>query len=112
MRGNNFLELSVDFKKHFINILCFLKINYIINMAKVAHGCDGFLLLEKGVIFMKKRLYKSSVDKKLCGVCGGVAEYFDLDPTLVRLAWVAFTLLGGSGILAYIIAAIVMPDVG
>ena len=58
---------------------------------------------------MKKKLYKSRTDKKLCGVCGGIAEYFDMDVTLVRLAWVAFTLLGGSGILAYIIAAIVMP---
>ena len=59
---------------------------------------------------MKKRLYKSKEDKKLCGVCGGVAEYFELDPTIIRLAWVVFTLLGGSGIIAYIIAAIVMPD--
>ena len=59
---------------------------------------------------MKKRLYKSGIDKKLCGVCGGVAEYFDLDPTVIRLAWVVFTLLGGSGILAYIVAAIVMPE--
>ncbi len=59
---------------------------------------------------MKKRLYKSAVNKKLCGVCGGIAEYFDIDPTIVRLAWVVFTLLGGSGIIAYIIAAIVMPN--
>ena len=59
---------------------------------------------------MNKKLYKSVTDKKLCGVCGGIAEYFDLDPTVVRLAWVAFTLLGGSGIIAYIIAAIVMPS--
>ena len=59
---------------------------------------------------MKKKLFKSETSKKLCGVCGGIAEYFDIDPTLVRLAWVAFTLLGGSGILAYIIAAIVMPS--
>ena len=59
---------------------------------------------------MKKRLYKSREDKKLCGVCGGIAEYFELDPTIIRLAWVVFTLLGGSGIIAYIIAAIVMPD--
>lgn len=58
---------------------------------------------------MRKKLFKSTIDKKLCGVCGGVAAYFDIDSTLVRLAWVAFTLLGGSGILAYIIAAIVMP---
>lgn len=59
---------------------------------------------------MKKRLYKSKDNKKLCGVCAGVAEYFDIDPTLVRLAWVAFTILGGSGIIAYIVAAIVMPE--
>ncbi len=58
---------------------------------------------------MKKRLYKSTTDKKLCGVCAGIAEYFELDPTIIRLAWVVFTLLGGSGIIAYIIAAIVMP---
>lgn len=58
---------------------------------------------------MKKKLYKSLENKKVCGVCGGIAEYFDADPTIVRLALVAFTLLGGSGILAYIIAAIVMP---
>lgn len=59
---------------------------------------------------MKKKLFKSNTEKKLCGVCGGIAEYFELDPTIVRLAWVAFTLLGGSGLVAYIIAAIVMPS--
>ena len=58
---------------------------------------------------MKKKMFKSNTDKKLCGVCGGLAQYFDIDPTIIRLAWVAFTLLGGSGVLAYIIAAIVMP---
>lgn len=58
---------------------------------------------------MKKRLYKSNFDKKLCGVCGGIAEYFDIDATIVRLGLVVFTLLGGSGIIAYIVAALVMP---
>ena len=58
---------------------------------------------------MKKRLYKARTDKKLCGVCGGIASYFEMDSSIVRLALVAFTLLGGSGILAYIIAAIVIP---
>ena len=58
---------------------------------------------------MAKRLYKSS-DRKVCGVCGGIADYFDIDPTIVRLIWAVFTLAGGSGILAYIIAAIVMDD--
>ncbi len=58
---------------------------------------------------MKKRLYKIEQGKKLDGVCGGIAEYFDIDPTLVRLAWILFTCLAGGGILAYIVAAIVMP---
>lgn len=58
---------------------------------------------------MNKKLFKSRTDKKICGVCGGFANYFDIDATLVRLALVAFTLFGGSGILAYIIAAIIMP---
>lgn len=59
---------------------------------------------------MKKRLYKSDKDKKVCGVCGGIANYFDVDPTVIRLAWVIFTLAGGSGLIAYIIAAIIMPE--
>ena len=46
----------------------------------------------------------------LAGVCSGIADYFDIDPTLVRLGWVLFSLLGGSGLLAYIIAAIIIPD--
>ena len=58
----------------------------------------------------EKKLYKSSTDKKLAGVCGGIAEYFNIDSTLVRLGWVLFSLLGGSGVLAYIIAALIMPD--
>lgn len=58
---------------------------------------------------MKRKLYKSMTDKKISGVCGGIAEYFDFDSTVVRLALVLFTLLGGSGIIAYIIAALVMP---
>lgn len=57
-----------------------------------------------------KKLYRSMVDKKLCGVCGGLAEYFDIDPTLVRILWVIFTLMGGAGLLAYIICAVIMPQ--
>ena len=57
-----------------------------------------------------RRLYKSRTEKKLAGVCGGFAEYFDTDPTLIRLAWVVFSLMGGCGIIAYIIAAIIMPN--
>lgn len=57
-----------------------------------------------------KKLYKSRTDKKICGVCGGIAEYFNVDSTLVRLALVLFCCVGGSGVLAYIIAALVMQD--
>ena len=58
---------------------------------------------------MKKRLYKSNTDKKLDGVCAGIAEYFDIDPTVIRIGWVIFSLCGGSGILAYIICALIIP---
>lgn len=57
-----------------------------------------------------KKLYKSQVDKKICGVCGGIAEYLGVDSTIVRLAWVLLSACFGSGIIAYIIAALVMPD--
>ena len=58
---------------------------------------------------MSKRLYKSN-DKKISGVCAGLAEYFGIDPTIVRLVWVLFTLAGSSGIFAYILADIIMED--
>ena len=59
---------------------------------------------------MEKKLYRSNTDKKLAGVCGGLAEYFGIDSTIVRLVLVGFTLLGGAGILGYIIAALVMSE--
>ena len=59
---------------------------------------------------MEKKLYKSETNKMLAGVCGGIAEYFNIDTTLVRLGWVVFCALGGSGLLAYIIMAIIMPS--
>lgn len=59
---------------------------------------------------MTKKLYKSKTDKKLCGVCGGLAEYLNIDSTLIRLALAFFVLLGGSGVVAYIVAALIMPD--
>ncbi len=57
-----------------------------------------------------KRLYLS-MDKKLSGVCGGIGEYFEVDPTIIRLAWIVMTVLTGilPGIIAYIIAAMVIP---
>ncbi len=57
----------------------------------------------------EKKLYKSA-DKKVCGVCGGIAEYFGIDPTVVRLVYVILVMFSGIGILPYIIAAIIMDD--
>lgn len=59
-----------------------------------------------------KRLYASSTDRKISGVCGGIGEYFSLDSTLVRLAWVVLTIVTGiiPGVIGYIIAVIVMPS--
>ena len=57
-----------------------------------------------------KKLYKSRTNKKIAGVCGGLAEYLNIDPTIVRLVWVLATLFVGCGILAYIIALIIMPQ--
>ncbi|WP_199100071.1 PspC domain-containing protein [Dyella sp. ASV21] len=59
---------------------------------------------------MEKRLHRSLSDRKVAGICAGIADYLGWDPTLVRLLWVVFTLLGGSGIVAYLILWIVMPE--
>lgn len=58
-----------------------------------------------------KKLFRSNTDKRLCGVCGGIAEYFELDPTIIRLLWVVLTLFSTvfPGVLAYIICALVVP---
>jgi len=56
-----------------------------------------------------KRLYRSETDRMLGGVAGGIGDYFDVDPTLIRLAFVAITLLGGSGIIAYLVLWVILP---
>ncbi len=58
----------------------------------------------------EKKLYRSTTDKKIAAVCGGVAEYFNIDSTIVRLLLVIFCIMGGAGVLAYIIAMLVMPE--
>lgn len=64
----------------------------------------------KGVnLIMKKKLYRSRKDYMIAGVCGGIAEYFDIDSTLVRLLTVLVVLIGGAGVIVYIIAWIVVP---
>lgn len=59
---------------------------------------------------VKKKLHKSRHNKMIAGICGGIGEYFDIDPTLIRLGWVLFCAMGGSGFVAYIIAAIIIPE--
>ena len=58
---------------------------------------------------MRKRLHRSRTEKMIAGVCGGIAEYLDMDPTLVRLVWVLVALLAGTGILLYLILWVIMP---
>jgi len=59
---------------------------------------------------MSKRLYRSEVDKMLGGVCGGLGDYFDIDPTLIRLIFVLLSVSGGAGLWAYLILWIVVPS--
>ena len=56
-----------------------------------------------------KKIYKVNEGKMIDGVCAGIAEYFDADPTVIRLLWILLCAMGGSGILAYIICMIVFP---
>ena len=56
-----------------------------------------------------KKLFRSAANKKLCGVCGGLAEYLGMDATVMRILWALFALLGGCGLLAYLICALIMP---
>lgn len=57
-----------------------------------------------------KRLYKNDKDRMICGVCSGIAEYFNVDPSLIRIGWLLFTFAAGTGLLAYIVAAIILPN--
>ncbi|MBR1576288.1 MAG: PspC domain-containing protein [Bacteroidales bacterium] len=58
---------------------------------------------------MAKRLYRNRHDKMVAGVCSGLGEYFDIDPTIIRLAWVLFCFLAGGGVIAYLVGMIVIP---
>jgi len=59
---------------------------------------------------MNKRLYKSTTNKKIFGVCGGLSEFFNIDATIIRLIWALLVFCAGTGLLAYIIAALVLPN--
>ena len=56
------------------------------------------------------RIHKSAKDKKICGVCGGIAEWLGVDPTIVRLAWAVLAFGWGTGILIYFICALILPE--
>ena len=59
---------------------------------------------------MEKRIYRPREGKVLVGVCSGIANYFNIDPVLVRLGWIIFCCIGGSGFLAYLVAAVLIPE--
>ena len=63
-----------------------------------------------GAVAARRRLMRSRYDRKIAGVCAGVAEYFDLDVTLVRIVWLLVALFGGGGVIAYLVGWIVMPE--
>ena len=58
---------------------------------------------------MRKKLVLSTTDKKIAGVCGGLAAYFGIDVTWVRIAWILFAIFAGSGVVAYLIAWLLIP---
>ena len=58
----------------------------------------------------RKRLYKSRNNKMICGVCAGIADYFTMDPSIGRVLWAVLALAAGTGVLAYIACAIILPE--
>lgn len=58
---------------------------------------------------MEKRIYRSEEEKMICGVCGGMAEYFDLDPTWIRIAVALFCMMAGIGVFGYFVMALIIP---
>lgn len=61
------------------------------------------------VITHPKKLYRSRTDKKICGVCGGIAEYFNIDSSILRILFIIFFCIFGSGLLAYLVLALIIP---
>lgn len=87
---------------HFIGALLYLI------FVKINKNYRGFEIKMKDT--KTKKLYRSKKNRRIAGVCGGIGEYFNIDPTLIRLFWILFIFVGGSGILAYIIAWIIIPE--
>ena len=59
---------------------------------------------------MEKKLYRSRKDEKIAGVCGGIAKYFNIDSSIIRLIWALAILCAGTGLLAYIVCAFIIPE--
>jgi len=94
--------ILIIFFFHFIGALLYLI------FVKLNKNYKGFEIKMKNTKI--KRLYRSKNNRVIAGVCGGIGEYFNIDPTLIRLLWILFIFMGGSGILAYIIAWIIIPQ--
>ena len=62
------------------------------------------------LVITYKKLYRSRKNRIIAGICGGIGEYANIDPVIIRVLWVIFCLLGGSGILAYLIFWVVIPE--
>lgn len=69
-----------------------------------------YAIISLVIIMSKKKLYRIEKGKRVCGVCGGIAEYFNIDPTIIRVLWAIFTFAYGTGILAYFVCALCMPS--
>ena len=83
-----------------------------IHAVKDAYDSCRTIKIRGGFLMEKRQLCKSDTNRKLCGVCGGLGEYFNVDPTIIRLAFAGFTLLYGGGLWIYLIAALVLPGEG
>ena len=59
---------------------------------------------------MQKKLYRSITDKKIAGVCGGIAKYLNMDPTVIRVLWAFLSLFAFIGVVAYIVCALIIPE--
>ena len=66
--------------------------------------------IRRTIMDERKRLYKSRNNKMICGVCAGIADYFNIDPSIVRVLWAVLALAAGTGVLAYIACAIILPE--
>ena len=86
-------------------------VDQIVSLANIFGVSMDYLVKgEKKENSSKRRVYRTNENKMICGVCSGLGEYFDIDVTLIRLAFVVLSFFGGTGIIAYIVCAIIFPN--